>query len=187
MILGGFLIYFGGVIVAYALSGLMDHLTNNNTSNLIIIGSWVTVLLALIALVIFGIKSLPSARSIFERKSKINKDQIEYDERKELYKQFNHDDTDYGIDIPSLTDSVLKRTEQRASELADTTTWSTFSMSKLEWEKYIKWRAEQTKLKKDPGELYHYTFCFTPDGIGAGIVVKCSNGNQIDVTDYESY
>lgn len=32
-----------------------------------------------------------------------------------------------------------------------------------------------------------YTYSFTPSGIGTTIIVKCNCGEQLDVTNYESW
>lgn len=50
--------------------------------------------------------------------------------------------------------------------------------------KYKEWR-------KNKEEVYvgaiggAYTICFTPTGLGDIVVVKCADGTEIDLTDYE--
>lgn len=64
----------------------------------------------------------------------------------------------------------------------------TFILSANQYKKYDEWRKE--KNKKD-GEVYvgaiggAYTFCFTPTGLGDMVVVKCADGTQLDLTEYE--
>jgi len=63
-----------------------------------------------------------------------------------------------------------------------------FILSAAQYKKYDEWRKE--KNKKD-GEVYvgaiggAYTFCFTPTGLGDIVVVKCADGTELDLTEYE--
>ena len=60
----------------------------------------------------------------------------------------------------------------------------TFILSANQYKKYDEWR-------KEKGEVYvgaiggAYTFCFTPTGLGDMVVVKCADGTQLDLTEYE--
>jgi len=62
----------------------------------------------------------------------------------------------------------------------------TFTLSAEQVEKYDKWRIKKNKKK---GEAYvgaiggAYTFCFTPTGLGVIEEVKCSDGEELDLTD----
>ena len=52
----------------------------------------------------------------------------------------------------------------------------------------IEWRKEKNKKE---GEVYvgaiggAYSFCFTPTGLGNMVVVKCADGTELDLTEYE--
>lgn len=68
----------------------------------------------------------------------------------------------------------------------DNPEYRTFSLSKKEYDKYNDWR-------KSKGEVYvgsvggAYTFCFTPTGIGTIVTVKCADGTELDLTDYDLF
>ena len=59
-----------------------------------------------------------------------------------------------------------------------------FTLSANQHKKYDEWR-------KEKGEVYvgaiggAYTFCFTPTGLGDMVVVKCADGTELDLTEYE--
>jgi hypothetical protein len=61
-----------------------------------------------------------------------------------------------------------------------------FTLSPEQMEKFEKWR-------KEKGEVYvgaiggAYTFCFTPTGLGTIEVVKCADGTELDLTDYDNF
>ena len=60
----------------------------------------------------------------------------------------------------------------------------TFTLSSEQVKKYQKWR------KKKNGEVNvgsAYSFCFTPSGIGMIECVKCSDGTELDLTDFEKW
>lgn len=63
-----------------------------------------------------------------------------------------------------------------------------FVLSAEQHKKYDEWRKEKNKTK---GEVYvgaiggAYTFCFTPTGLGDMVVVKCADGTELDLTDYD--
>ena len=62
----------------------------------------------------------------------------------------------------------------------------TFTLGPDEIEKFNKWREKKnTKIRKK-GETPNnmYTYCFTPTGVGMAVVIKCSDGTKLDVTDY---
>ncbi len=59
-----------------------------------------------------------------------------------------------------------------------------FKMYGSQVKKFKEW-------KKDKGEIYvgaiggAYTICFTPTGLGDIVIVKCADGTQIDLTEYD--
>lgn len=59
-----------------------------------------------------------------------------------------------------------------------------FTLSANQNKKYDVWR-------KEKGEVYvgaiggAYSFCFTPTGLGYMVVVKCADGTELDLTEYE--
>jgi hypothetical protein len=63
-----------------------------------------------------------------------------------------------------------------------------FTLSAEQNKKYDEWRKEKNKTK---GEVYvgaiggAYTFCFSPNGLGEIVVVKCADGTELDLTEYE--
>lgn len=65
----------------------------------------------------------------------------------------------------------------------------TFTLTKEQMETFEKWRAKKNKLIRKSGELPNnsYTFCFTPTGIGTNETIKCTDGTQIDLTDYDTW
>ena len=65
----------------------------------------------------------------------------------------------------------------------------TFTLDPDEIEKFDKWRAKKNAKIRKKGELPNniYTYCFTPTGIGTGVVIKCSDGTELDVTDYSNW
>ena len=70
----------------------------------------------------------------------------------------------------------------------------TFVLSAEQHKKYDEWRKEKNKKN---GEAYvgaivgaiggAYSFCFTPTGIGTMVVVKCADGTELDLTEYEYF
>jgi hypothetical protein len=66
----------------------------------------------------------------------------------------------------------------------------TFEITEKQYKKYQRWRRDKTK--KD-GELYvgavggAYTFCFTPTGIGEIVEVTASDGDKLDLTDFDTW
>jgi hypothetical protein len=66
----------------------------------------------------------------------------------------------------------------------------TFEITEKQYKKYQKWR--KAKKKKD-GELYvgaiggAYSFCFTPTGIGEIVEVTASDGDKLDLTDFDTW
>ena len=59
-----------------------------------------------------------------------------------------------------------------------------FTLSANQHKKYNEWR-------KEKGEVYvgaiggAYTFCFIPTALGDMVVVKCADGTELDLTEYE--
>jgi len=64
-----------------------------------------------------------------------------------------------------------------------------FELSSTEQESLKKWLKEHNKKckLKRKGKKRFLTYCFTPNGIGLGIEVKCSCGKSVDVTDIDSW
>ena len=68
----------------------------------------------------------------------------------------------------------------------DIENYKTFGLSKKEYDKYNAWR-------KSKGEVYvgaiggAYEFCFIPTGIGTMVKVKCADGTELDLTDYDLF
>jgi len=66
----------------------------------------------------------------------------------------------------------------------------TFEITEKQYKKYQRWRRAKTKKE---GELYvgavggAYTFCFTPTGIGQIIEVRTSDGDRLDLTDFDTW
>jgi len=62
-----------------------------------------------------------------------------------------------------------------------------FDLSEEQEKKFDEWR------KAKPEEVYvgavggAYEFCFTPTGIGIIVVVKCADGTELDLTEYEFF
>ncbi len=61
-----------------------------------------------------------------------------------------------------------------------------FSLTEKQMKKFEKWR-------KAKGVVYvgaiggAYTFCFTPTGIGMVEIVKCDDGTELDLTDFDNW
>lgn len=92
----------------------------------------------------------------------------------------------------------LKKIKERINQMVNGTYTSqekqkivlTFEITEKQHKKYLKWRKD--KVKKG-GELYvgaaggAYTFCFTPTGIGEIIEVTASDGDRLDLTDFDTW
>jgi hypothetical protein len=98
-------------------------------------------------------------------------------------------DTLYGEMDPLLKDEVEKVKEEDPldeCEDDDIDNYKTFGLSKKEYDKYNAWR-------KSKGEVYvgaiggAYEFCFIPTGIGTMVKVKCADGTELDLTDYDLF
>lgn len=98
-------------------------------------------------------------------------------------------DTLYGDMDPLLKDEVEKVKEEDPLdewEDDDIDNYKTFGLSKKEYDKYNAWR-------KSKGEVYvgaiggAYEFCFIPTGIGTMVKVKCADGTELDLTDYDLF
>jgi hypothetical protein len=63
----------------------------------------------------------------------------------------------------------------------------TFTMSDLEYQRFEEWRLKMKKKYSQSTDGGTYTFMFTPTGIGADIVIKRSTGEEINVTDHDSW
>lgn len=59
----------------------------------------------------------------------------------------------------------------------------TFELTAEQMEKFEVWQ----KSKYDKHNMKTYTFCFTPTGIGMNETIKCSDGTQLDLTNYETW
>jgi hypothetical protein len=93
---------------------------------------------------------------------------------------------------------ITKKTKERAKKIMDGTYTPpekdkvklTFEETEKQHKKYQRWR--NAKKKKD-GELYvgaiggAYTFCFTATGIGEIVTVKAADGDELDITDYDTW
>jgi len=91
---------------------------------------------------------------------------------------------------------IVKKMKEKMKEIANGTYTPpekekielTFEITEKQYKKYQKWR--KAKKKKD-GELYvgafggAYSFCFTPTGVGEIVTVKASDGDELDLTDYD--
>ena len=63
----------------------------------------------------------------------------------------------------------------------------TFRFTKEQMIKFDAWR-ESKKNTLPPSTVGGaYTFCFTPSGIGETQVVKCVDGTELDLTDYDNF
>jgi len=64
-----------------------------------------------------------------------------------------------------------------------------FDMSRIEEIALEKWWKDHKDIckHKKKKKMRHLTYSFTPTGIGDVIVVTCSCGKSIDVTDVESW
>ncbi len=63
----------------------------------------------------------------------------------------------------------------------------TFELSPEQAKKFKDWQEAK------PKEVYvgaiggAYEFCFTPTGVGLIIVIKCADGTELDLTEYELF
>ncbi len=58
-----------------------------------------------------------------------------------------------------------------------------FELTNEQVDAFNAWRATKKKTSK----IRHYTFCFTGTGIGMSEVIKCSDGTELDITDYDNW
>jgi hypothetical protein len=69
-------------------------------------------------------------------------------------------------------------------------TETTFTLSAAKMEKFDKWRKDKNKKK---GEVYvgaaggAYEFVFIPTGLGTITIVRCADGEEIDLTELEDF
>lgn len=61
----------------------------------------------------------------------------------------------------------------------------TFTLTEEQEAKLAEWKNKQKYPSAAIGGAFTYTF--TPTGLGVGIIVKCVNGNEIDLTDYDNW
>lgn len=65
-----------------------------------------------------------------------------------------------------------------------------FEVTEKQYKKYQRWRNAK---KKKEGELYvgaiggAYSFCFTPTGVGEIVTVQAADGDELDLTDYNTW
>ena len=59
-----------------------------------------------------------------------------------------------------------------------------FELDEKQEEKFEEWRVKHKCKNKNKREM---TYCFTPIGIGTIVVVKCSCGKEINLTDVEEW
>lgn len=64
-----------------------------------------------------------------------------------------------------------------------------FEVTPEQQAQFNAWREKKNKKIRSKGELPNntYTWCFTPTGIGLGLTVKCSDGTEIDLTEYDKW
>jgi hypothetical protein len=93
---------------------------------------------------------------------------------------------------------ISKKTKERAKQIMNGTYIPpepekiavTFEVTEKQYKKYKRWRNAK---KKKEGELYvgaiggAYTFCFTATGIGEIVTVKAADGDELDLTDYNTW
>ena len=66
----------------------------------------------------------------------------------------------------------------------------TFEVTEKQYKKYQRWGNAK---KKKEGELYvgaiggAYSFCFTPTGVGEIVTVQAADGDELDLTDYNTW
>ena len=66
----------------------------------------------------------------------------------------------------------------------------TFTLSAKQVEKFEKWRKKKNKKNCETYDGVvggSYTFCFTPTGIGTIDCVKCTDGEELDLTDFNNW
>jgi hypothetical protein len=59
----------------------------------------------------------------------------------------------------------------------------TFTLTEEQMEKFNEWRKSKDLKQVAIGGAY--TFCFTPTGIGIFETVKCIDGTELDLTEYD--
>ena len=64
-----------------------------------------------------------------------------------------------------------------------------FDLNEKEEKAYIKFAEKKTKKWKKGkiGRAPRFSFLFSPTGIGNNITIICSDGDEKDITDYESW
>lgn len=66
-----------------------------------------------------------------------------------------------------------------------------FTLSGDEYMAYLSWELEHRKTcphcKNPTANGGRLTFCFTPTGVGTGVVIKCGCGASVDVTDVSKW
>ena len=60
-----------------------------------------------------------------------------------------------------------------------------FELTEEQEVKLAEWKAKQEYASVTIGGAF--TYKFTPTGIGTMLIVKCVNGNSIDLTDYDNW
>jgi len=60
-----------------------------------------------------------------------------------------------------------------------------FELTEEQEKALTEWKATQEFSSATIGGAY--TYKFTPTGLGTIVVVKCVNGNKIDLTDYDNW
>ena len=75
--------------------------------------------------------------------------------------------------------------------IRETTPKISFELNEKENMEFEKFRTKMNKKYKKkealPNPRGYYEYCFTPTGIGTSITIKRSTGEEIDVTDVESW
>ena len=93
---------------------------------------------------------------------------------------------------------ISKKTKERAKQIMNGTYTPPepekiavkFEVTEKQYKKYKRWR--NAKTKKD-GELYvgaiggAYTFCFTATVVVEIVTVRAADGDELDLTDYNTW
>lgn len=63
----------------------------------------------------------------------------------------------------------------------------TFELSDEQEKKFNEWREAKGKEVYVGAVGGAYDFCFTPTGIGTIVTVKCADGTELDLTEWEYF
>ncbi len=62
-----------------------------------------------------------------------------------------------------------------------------FKLSQEQFDKYVKWREEKVEEVYVGAVGGAYSFVFTLTGIGDIVKVKCADGTELDLTEWEYF